>query len=132
MQRLFLLVLTASFSLPAIAGLDDAQLDLAITPFSFDVFEGGTRTYDSIQLDIEQSPRVFKANGALIYSVDGDGFPVAGTCAITGESVVFCAINTFFATLYLDLDDQLNGTYLLNDAGGTFISEGEVTFISLE
>ncbi|NKB33477.1 MAG: hypothetical protein GKR91_10305 [Pseudomonadales bacterium] len=108
MNKFVCVVLFASLSAPSFAGLDDAQLDLALTEFSFEVFEGDLKTYDSIILDIEQSPRVFKANGALKYSVNDDGFPVTGTCAISQESTIFCAIDASFATLYLELDGELN------------------------
>lgn len=131
MKKLITVSLFFSFSLPAFAGLDDAQLDLGITPFNFEVFESSIKTYDQIQLDIEQSPRVFKANGALRYSVDGDGFPITGTCSLTEQQTVFCALNASFASIYLELDGELNGTYLLNGADGVFISEGAVSFIAL-
>lgn len=132
MKKLLVALLFTGFSVPAWAGLDDAQLDLAITEFSFEIFESSLKTYDQIQLDIEQSPRVFKANGALKYSVDGDGFPITGTCALTEEEAVFCSLNFSYATLYLELTAGLNGTYVLLGAGGVFISEGLVTFISLQ
>lgn len=132
MKKLLSVLLLTGFSLPVWAGLDDSQLDLGITEFSFQVFEGGTKTYDQIQLDIEQSPRVFKANGALKYSVNDDGFPITGTCALTQEETVFCTLNASFASIYLELDGELNGTYILNGADGVFISEGVVSFISLE
>lgn len=132
MNKSMILLIVACFSLPARAAQDDARLDLAISEFSYEVFESVIKTYDQIQLDIEVSPRFFKANGALRYSVDGDGFPVSGTCSVTGEDVVFCAIDASFASLYLELDGDLNGTYILLDAGGSYISEGEVTFLSLD
>lgn len=132
MNKLLVVLLFIGFGVPAWAGLDDSQLDLGITEFSFEIAESSMKTYDQIQLDIEQSPRVFKANGALRYSVDGDGFPVTGTCALTDEETVFCSLNFSYATMYLELTGELNGTYLLLGAGGAFITEGLVTFISLE
>ena len=132
MKKLLVALLFVGCSVPVWAGLDDAQLNLDITEFSFEIFESSVKTYDQIQLDIEQSPRVFKVNGALKYSVDGDGFPITGTCAVTETGNAFCSLNFSYATMYLELTGELDGTYVLLGAGGVFITEGVITFVSLE
>ena len=125
-QAILASILSSVIGTAALAGPEDFTLSLGI-----DSFSAFGQSYDQIWLDIEQTPRFFQVHGAVIDSATTDGLPVTGTCAFGGEAI-FCTLGSFPFNMWLDMDAELNGQFVVEDQQTNEIGEGSVTFISLE
>ncbi len=88
---------------------------------------GGT-TFSTLELDIAETGRYLSAHGAILTEARQLS-PVTGTCSRTTTGY-FCNLQVDRSSLFMAVDNQLNGRIFGRDGSGTALTEVAMTLLS--
>lgn len=115
----------ALFSLSAFA--EEAQLTWSITEVTLD-----GEAYNRLELDVVLGPRYIKANGAIANSETFLTLPATGTCFLTSSDGAFCNVQAGLYLFSVNLNAELNGSYLITQPNGEQAGPGSVTLLNIQ